>query len=100
MLLELRISVEGMTDIPKQFPAYLAQCPPKSTPVAAIGNEAVACSLQDHGDKYVDKVVSRVRDQAFVVTLISSAPNDASITPEMRTEKARLVAEQVAGILF
>jgi hypothetical protein len=100
MLLELRISVEVMTDIPKQFPAYLAQCPPKSTPVTAIGNEAVTCSSQNHGDKYVDKVVSRVRDQAFVVTLSSSAQNDASMTPEMRTEKAHLVAEQVAGILF
>jgi hypothetical protein len=43
---ELRISVDIMTDIPKQFPTYLAQCPPKSAPLRAIGNEAVMCSLQ------------------------------------------------------
>jgi len=100
VLLELRISVEIMTDVSRQFPAYLAQCPPKSAPVTAIGNEAVTCSLQDHRDRYVEKVVSRVRDQAFVVTLSSSTANDPSMTPEMRNEKAHLVAEQVAGILF
>jgi hypothetical protein len=100
VLLELRISVGIMTDIPKQFPAYLAECPPNSTPVRAIGNEAVTCSLQDRSDRYVEKVVSRVRDQAFVVSLSSSAPNDPSMTPEMRSEKVHLVAEQVAGILF
>lgn len=100
VLLELRISVEIMSDIPKQFPTYLAQCPPKSTPLSAIGNEAVTCSVQHGADKYVEKVVGRVREQAFVVTVSSSAQNDPAMTPEMRTEKAHLVAEQVAGILF
>jgi len=99
-LLQLRISVEIMTDIPRQFSAYLAQCPPKSAPVTAIGNQAISCSLQDQGDRYAEKIVSRVRDQAFVVTLSSGTENDASMTPQMRSEKAHLVAEQVAGILF
>jgi len=100
VVLELRISVEIMTDVPKQFATYLTQCPPKSTPLTAIGNEAVTCSVQEHADRYVEKVVSRVRDQAFVVTLSSSAQNDPSMSPGMRTEKTQLVAEQVAGILF
>jgi hypothetical protein len=100
MLLELRISVEIMTDIPKQFPAHLAQCPPNSQPVRAIGNEAVTCSVQDQTGATVEKIVSRVRDQAFVVTLSSSAQNDPMMTPQQRSEKAHLVAEQVAGILF
>jgi hypothetical protein len=100
LVLELRISVEIMTDIPKQFPAHLAQCPTNSQPVRAIGNEAVSCSVQDHNDKYVEKIVSRVRDQAFVVTLSCSGPSDAGMTAQARSEKAHLVAEQVAGILF
>jgi hypothetical protein len=100
VLLELRISVEVMTDMSKQFPAYLAQCPPKSAPMTAIGNEAISCGIQDHADGYAEKVVGRVREQAFAVTISSSAENDAAMTQKMRVEKVHLVAEQVAGILF
>jgi hypothetical protein len=97
---ELRISVNVMTDVPKQFPIYLAQCPPKSTPLPAIGNEAVMCSIQGKGDEYAEIVVGRVRDRAFVVGVSSSIQNDLSMTQETRRERANLVAEQVAGILF
>jgi hypothetical protein len=97
---QLRIAVDIMTDIPKQFPAYLAQCPPKSAPLRAIGNEAVMCSMQGKPDQYAEMVVGRVRNQAFVVSVSSSMLKDPSMTQEMRREKAYLVAEQVAGILF
>ncbi|MGA7926051.1 MAG: hypothetical protein WCA20_08650 [Candidatus Sulfotelmatobacter sp.] len=97
---ELRISVNFMTDVPKQFPIYLAQCPPKSTPLPAIGNEAVMCSIQGKGEEYAEIVVGRVRDRAFVVSVSSSIQNDPSMTQETRRERASLVAEQVAGILF
>jgi hypothetical protein len=69
---ELRISVQTMTDIPKQFVSYLAQCPPKSAPLPAIGNEAVICTVTVKGRKYEERVVGRVRDQAFVVAVSSS----------------------------
>ena len=98
--LHLRISVATMTDIPKQFPAYVAQCPAKSPPLRAIGNEAVICSIQDNSDGHAEKVVGRVRAQAFVVSVSSTVQDDPSMTQEMRREKANLVAEQVAGILF
>lgn len=97
---QLRISVDIMTEIPKQFPTFLAQCQPKAMPLQAVGNEAVMCSIQGKGDQYDEMVVGRVRDQAFVVSVSSSVLNDPSLTQEMRREKANLVAEQVAGILF
>jgi hypothetical protein len=97
---QLRVSVDIMTDIPKQFPTYLAQCPPNSTPLRAIGNEAVMCSIQGKEDQPAERVVGRVRDQAFVVSVSSSVQDDPSMTQEKRREKANLVAEQVAGILF
>ena len=97
---ELRISVNSMTDVPKQFPIYLAQCPPKSAPLPAIGNEAVMCSIQGKENKYAESVVGRVRNQAFVVSVSSSIQDDRSMTQEMRREKTNLIAEQVAGILF
>ncbi len=97
---QLRVSVDIMTDIPKQFPAYLAQCPPKSAPLRAIGNEAVMCTIQGKGEPSSEKVVGRVRDRAFVVSVSSNVQDDPSMTQGTRREKANLVAEQVAGILF
>jgi hypothetical protein len=97
---ELHISVEIMTDIPKQFPTFLAHCPPNSAPLRAIGNEAVMCSTEGKGEPFAEKVVSRVRNQAFVVSVNSSVQDDASMTQQMRRQKANLIAEQVAGILF
>src|SRR5271154_4586635 len=66
---QLRIAADIMTDIPKQFPAYLAQCPPKSPQLRAIGNEAVMCSIQGRENKYAESVVGRVRNQAFFVSV-------------------------------
>jgi hypothetical protein len=97
---ELRISVDLMTDIPKQFPTHLAQCPPKSPPLPATGNEAVTCTTHTKENHYADLVVGRVRNQAFVVSINSTAQDDPSMTQAMRREKSNLVAEQVAGILF
>jgi len=57
-------------------------------------------AVQGKGDEYVEMVVGRVRDRAFVVRVSSSIQNDPSMTPETRRERASLVAEQVAGILF
>jgi len=97
---QLRIAVDIMTDIPKQFPTYLEQCPPKSPPLRAIGNEAVTCSIQGKENKYAESVIGRVRDRAFAVSVSSNIEDDRSMTQEMRREKVNLIAEQVAGILF
>lgn len=98
-LLTISVSVV-MTEVAKQFSVYLGQCSPKTTPLRAIGNEAVMCTIQTHTNLYAERVVGRVRNQAFLVTVSSSVQDDPSMTQEMRREKAHLVAEQVAGILF
>jgi hypothetical protein len=97
---ELRISVDLMTDIPKQFPTHLAQCPPKSPPLPATGNEAVTCATHTKQNHYAELVVGRVRNQAFVVSISSSVKDDPSLTQAMRREKSNQIAEQIAGILF
>ena len=102
---QFRISVRIMTEPAKQFPTFLAQCRSKATPLQAVGNEAVMCSIPGssiHGkkDQYAESVVGRVRDQAFLVSVSTSAENDPSFTTEVRREKVNLMAEQVAGILF
>jgi hypothetical protein len=57
-----------------------------TTPVKAIGNEAMVCEFADG-----EKLVSRVRNQGFTVTLNGQG--------ELR-KKVLLFAEQVAGNLF
>jgi hypothetical protein len=52
----------------------------------------MACS-----DDNAERVVGRVRDRAFVVRI---STNDRSAQSGALREKARKVAEQVAGILF
>jgi hypothetical protein len=97
---QLHVSVNIMSNIAKEFPTYIAQCPPKSNPLRAVGNEAVICSIQGKGRTFAEMVVGRVRDQAFVVSVSSSLQDDPSMTREVRREKASRVAEQIAGILF
>ena len=74
-----------------------AQCGSDAEPLKAIGNQAVACSYQGKPGWTAEQVVGTVRDQAFVVRLGS---NDPSAAAKTLSEKARKVAEQVAGILF
>ena len=69
--------------------SYLSKCGTHSTPVKAIGNEAVVCSGGDWA-----MVAGRVRDRGFLVRV------NASETEVSLREKAQKVAEQVAGILF
>jgi hypothetical protein len=96
LALELRIEVETMRSPAKDFASYTARCHSSAVPLKAIGNEALACS-DDGSDDHAELVVGRVRDRAFLVRL---GTNDHSTQPSALREKARRVAEQVAGILF
>jgi hypothetical protein len=74
-----------------------AQCGSGAEPLKAIGNEAQACTYQGKPGWVAEQVVGRVRDQAFLVRI---STKDQSAAPKILREKARKVAEQVAGILF
>jgi hypothetical protein len=89
--IELRIEVET-----KDFESYKARCHATAEPLKAIGNEARACS-DDTNDEKAEQVVGRVRDRAFLIRISST---DHSAQPNVLRDKARKVAEQVAGILF
>jgi hypothetical protein len=86
---ELRIGVETV-NLP-----YKPGCEPNPTFLKAIGNEAFACSVEEKKGNISEQVAGRVRDHAFSVRLTS---ND--IPRIALRERARQVAEQVAGILF
>jgi hypothetical protein len=94
---ELRIEVRTMSEPGKEFASYIAHCGAHATPLKAIGNEAGACTLNDKAGQVSEQVVGRVRDRAFIIRL---SMNDSSLTQSSLREKARKVAEQVAGNLF
>jgi hypothetical protein len=81
----------------KTFATYLAQCNGTSLPLTAIGNEAFQCVSRNSTDGE-EKVIGRVRDRAFVLTINASLTKQSAktgLSPETRN-----VAEQVAGALF
>ncbi len=97
---ELRITVEKVKDPGRGLAAYTTQCSGATTPLQAIGNEAVACAVGTKGHTYGEQVIGRVRDQVFSVTITTSARRDPSMPREALDEKTRNIAEQVAGALF
>lgn len=86
----LRIEVAAVSTLP-------AHCESGAEPLKGIGNQAAACSYQHKPGSQAEQVMGTVRDQAFLVRI---ATNDPSATAEMLRDKARNVAEQVAGSLF
>jgi hypothetical protein len=97
--IELRIEVETLTGGPSSYAAYAERCGPDGVALRAIGNEAVLCSHADKNRKkwISEQVVGRVREHAFTVRFSSS---EASADRKVLREKARKMAEQIAGYLF
>ena len=92
----LRIEVETLV-APRDFASRPAQCGSAAEALKAIGNEAVACAYSEKTGWKAEQVIGRVRNQAFLVRV---STNDRAATPGGLREKARKVAEQVAGFLF
>ena len=97
VMYELRIEVQTMGASSNEFASYKARCGSDATALKAIGNEALACSLADKNGRRTAQVVSRVRNRAFIIRITTT---DSSLTPASLSEKARSMAEQVAGNLF
>jgi hypothetical protein len=97
--IELRIEVEALGGAPGAYAAYAARCGANSVPLRAIGNEATICSYEDKKKKkwVSEQVVGRVRDHVFTVRVSSNA---GSADRDVLREKARKMAEQLAGFLF
>lgn len=79
-------------EVQKKPASLAAKCDSTGTPIKAIGNEALACTAGSF-----EIVIGRVRDQRFAVSIGASDP---SVDRATLQEKARKVAEQLAGNLF
>jgi hypothetical protein len=92
----LRIEVATMSDVAAAFPAFRARCGAGSQPVRAIGSEAEVCDAAMAGNGVAERVVGRVRERAFVVSISAATTADQATVRETTLR----VAEQVAGFLF
>jgi hypothetical protein len=93
---QIRITVEVMADPAVSFASYLARCGAGATPLKAVGNEAITCPVAEK-NVLAEQVIGRVRDQAFVILIRS---NDKDLADTTLHDRARRIAEQVAGNLF
>lgn len=99
-LRELRITVEQGPESTQTMMGYKAHCHGETSPLQAIGNEAVMCAAGIKGKVEGEQVIGRVRDQVFTITITTSSRNDPSMSRGELKEKTRNIAEQVAGALF
>lgn len=95
----LRIMVQPLKDVTNAVAPHESQCTSSPAAMKAIGNEAVSCSA-DVGYSRGEQVIGRVRDRLFIVTVSSTMAQDPLMTRPLLKEKARMIAEQLAGALF
>jgi len=94
---ELHVDVATMTSPRQEFAAYAAQCKSNSAPLKSIATEAIICGNDAKPGQLSERVVGRIRTQAFIIRIGTNSPLETRASIE---DKARRVAEQVAGNLF
>ena len=102
LLRTLQVSVEMAHDPHPHLLSVVTEACGSSAPLAllAVGNEAVSCAYESRSIRRGRRVVGRVRDRIFVVTLGSSVKNDPVLTPDMLEIKSDTAAAEISGNLF
>jgi hypothetical protein len=96
----LRITVEIAPQPHVRMGTVAQVCGADASPIKAIGNEALVCTADDRKGGLGERVVGRVRDQVFTVTIASTLKVDPILNREALKARIYTAAEQVAGNLF
>lgn len=75
-------------------------CITASEPLRAIGNEAISCSWDERRKLYAERVIGRVRNQVFTITLSTTRKDDSTLPREVQKTRILIAAEQVSGNLY
>jgi hypothetical protein len=87
-------------------PSDTHPCPPNSTPLKALGNEAVQCQVAKPVGARDEIISGRIRNIYFVIVLTNvpdatrSEPTDPHLADEFGASPLEQVAEQVVGNLY
>lgn len=98
-LRSLQITVEVVGDPQARLAQAELTCGPNPDILHAIGNEASFCT-GEQTEPHNERVIGRVRDQLFGITLSTSVKDDAILTREALKARIYTASEQVAGNLF
>jgi hypothetical protein len=96
----LRIAVEQTPDFLARLESEYKECGTEPSPLTAIGNEARICDADDRQKLFAERVVGRVRDQVFTITISSTIKHDSILNRDALKTRIYTAAEQVAGNLF
>jgi len=96
----LRVTVEIAMDSHARLGAIALECGADAVPLRAIGNEAMICTADEDKKRMGERVVGRVRDQVFTITISTSLKNDPVLTSDALKSRIYTAAEQISGNLF
>ena len=96
----LRITVELASNPHDRLVAVEQICGVDAAPLKAIGNEAQVCAAGDRKSGMGQRVLGRVRDQVFTITIVTTLKADPILTNEALKARIVTAAEQVSGNLF
>jgi hypothetical protein len=96
----LQIAVELAPDPHVRLGTVAQICGSDAVPLRAIGNEALICEADDRKSGQGERVVGRVRDQVFTITIKTTMKADPILTRMELKSRVTTAAEQVSGNLF
>lgn len=97
---ELTITVAIDADAHTRLAGMMRSCGASPQLLQAIGNEAAVCAMDAHRRSLSERVVGRVRNQIFAITLSSNVKDDMVLNKESLMSKMYTASEQVAGNLY
>jgi hypothetical protein len=96
----LRVAVEISSDPHARLVAIAQICGANAAPLKAIGNEALICAADENKNEIGERLIGRVRDQVFTITIGTTLKDDPILTRDELKSRIHIAAEQVSGNLF
>jgi hypothetical protein len=96
----LRVAVEIAMDAHARLGAIAEICGANAVPLKAIGNEALLCAADEDKNQIGERIIGRVRDQVFTITIGTTIKDDPILTRDELKSRVHVAAEQVSGNLF
>lgn len=97
---ELTVTMEVSPDAHAKLTGMMQACGASSQLLQAIGNEAAVCAMDSHKKSVSERVVGRVRDQIFTITIHTTVADDPVLNASSLMTRIYTASEQVAGNLF
>ncbi len=96
----LTIVVQIVNDAHSRVERLAHDCGMAAAPMAAIGNEALVCPVDDRRGATSQRVIGRVRNQVFMISLSTTLRGDPVLSRDELRARIGTAAEQISANLF